>query len=186
MAANAQRCTRNLTIDKRCDNTVTFSVSPLSVPADSSTSWIPWLSHREAAEWSANGTSLAHCPFVSDPWHLLCAYEQTWNCCPLKLKVKSICLHELSRSLRSWQCFFFYKPTVLKILQQTDHHMIIWSTLLFGVCHDVRLVEQQHDKTYRPELSALIQILLVILKLTVGMTTTIIIKDCIETCSINL
>lgn len=76
VATNAQRCTWSLTIDKRRQHCDLFCL-PLSVPADSSTSWIPWLSHRATAEWTAHGTTLAYCLFVSDPWCLPCAYKQT-------------------------------------------------------------------------------------------------------------
>lgn len=70
-------CPWNLTIDEQCQHGDLFCL-PLSVPGDSSAPWIPWLSHREAAEWTANGTTPVHCP--SDPhpsWCFLSAYEQT-------------------------------------------------------------------------------------------------------------
>lgn len=83
-------CTWNLTIDQHCQHCDLFCL-PLSVPADISTSWIPWLSHREAAEWTANGRTPNHCLSVSDPWRLLSAYEQTCDCCLHKAKFKFNC-----------------------------------------------------------------------------------------------
>ncbi len=104
-------CIWNLTIDEQCQHCDLFCL-PLSIPADSSTSWIPWLSHREAAEWTANGTTPVHCSFVSDPWRLLSAFEQTWDCCPLKAKVKSICWHLLTRSLIPTGVFLQYAHSI--------------------------------------------------------------------------